>query len=120
MSSRAARKRVQPLHLGSSSTSFFRKPNTTLNEHSTRKRARFSKSQSSGQPQPPSANPTSSLFTFTHALATTLSGVTSARNDDSTRDVTPPGTEQEAAHLQDEHEDGGLNRARAGKVPGDH
>jgi hypothetical protein len=120
MSSQAARKRVQPLHLGSSTSSFFCKPNTTLNEHLPRKRARVSKTQISGQSQPPSTNQASSLFTFTHTLASTLPSVTKARTDTGTPEVNPPGTEHSAADLEGELEDGGSNRARSGKVSGDH
>jgi hypothetical protein len=115
MSSRAARKRVQPLNLGASTTSFFRKPNTSPHEHSPRKRAKISKTHSSSN-EPPSMYPASTLFTFTCALASTLPGATNTRNAGNIVDTEQQSIEHAAPQPEDGHEDGGFDRARAGKV----
>jgi hypothetical protein len=117
MSSQSARKRVQPLNLGSATSTFFRKPNVTKHEPLSRKRPRVSKSNSSVA-QPPPKNPSTSLFTFTQALATTLPGGTGASDDRSQPDADRLGSEQDAPLREGGNDDGGLNRAPAGKVFG--
>jgi hypothetical protein len=115
MSSRAARKRVQPLSMGASPSAFFRKPNASPHHHSSRKRTKVSKDTGSGG-QPPSTHTASSLFTFTQGLATTLPAATGASDAGTYPDANPPGNEYDAPALGGNNDDGNTNRARAGKV----
>jgi hypothetical protein len=116
MSSRAARKRVQPLNLGPSTSSFFRKPNASVNAHSSTKRARVSKSHTSGT-QPPHTIPASLLFTFTHALDSTLPNVLSGDNHSGSSHDGQPGTVHDTP-LPAGDEEGPIDPPRAGKVFG--
>jgi hypothetical protein len=115
MSTQATRKRVQPLNLSASGTSFFRKPNATQHEHFPRKCAKISKTHSSSN-QPSSTYTASTLFTFTHALASTLLGAMSTRNTGTNVDTDQPSIECAAPQADGGQEDGGFDQARASKV----